>query len=593
MRLAWLLLVLPFAASAADGGVSRGSEDLDEHELSGLRQEAKARVSDIEQHLQDWDLPAAKVELDELEKLVPIDLEAVHYFKGRIAFEEGRYDEAVEQLTQSGVSDKPGTYARLAKDARDVTHGYVRQESEHFIFLSPKGKDELLAPYALDALEKQRAALKDDLGWASEQKVRVEIVSNSSELAKVSTLPRDSIRTTGTIAICKFNKLMVTSPKALLHGYDWLDTMAHEYTHFVIAHRSKNSVPIWMHEGLAKYLESRWRGPAGGAMTPSTLALLGKRVRDNKLVPFEKMHPSMALLPTAEDAATAFAEVFFAVDLLQKTKGTPALALMLEKMAKGASDKQAVEAAFGQSWGGFEKAWMAHLRKQPFPAELVPPSSDERKELVEKAGKPQPKKPREVSFGDFKEIAEEEPRKLAHLGELLRERGRIQAAAEDYGRAWEKVKNRYESLSNKYALSLMELKRLDEAQQVLEGSLTMHPNSASTHVHLGRLAFLRKDWAKVRSEYVGALAVDPFAPEVHLALFRAYDALHQPAEAARARKAASVLLGVPEEQVTQLAGRMLSTDNPVEVDLPPATTEAPLDAGMGQPADPANAPSVR
>ena len=31
-------------------------------------------------------------------------------------------------------------------------------------------------------------------------------------------------------------------------------------------------------------------------------------MRSNKLVPFEKMHPSMALLPTAEDAATAFAE---------------------------------------------------------------------------------------------------------------------------------------------------------------------------------------------------------------------------------------------------------------------------------------------
>ena len=43
-------------------------------------------------------------------------------------------------------------------------------------------------------------------------------------------------------------------------------------------------------------------------MTPPTLALLGSRVKKNQLVPFEKMHPSMALLPTAEDAARAVAE---------------------------------------------------------------------------------------------------------------------------------------------------------------------------------------------------------------------------------------------------------------------------------------------
>ena len=39
----------------------------------------------------------------------------------------------------------------------------------------------------------------------------------------------------GTIAICKYNKLMFTSPKAMLRGYEWLDTLSHEYVHFVIS----------------------------------------------------------------------------------------------------------------------------------------------------------------------------------------------------------------------------------------------------------------------------------------------------------------------------------------------------------------------
>lgn len=589
-RAPYIALLAAWVAFAAD---PRGSEELDEHDLLGLRQEAKARVSDIEQHLNDWDLDSAKTELKELEGLVPIDLEAVHYFKGRVAFEEGRYDEAVTELEKGKTEDKPGSYLRLAKDSRDITARYVKHESEHFVFLSPPGKDELLAPFALEALEKQRAALLADLGWAANEKVRIEILSNYSELSKESTLPKESIKTTGTIAICKFNKLMVTSPKALAHGYDWVDTLAHEYTHFVIAKKSRNSVPIWMHEGLAKYLESRWRGPYGGAMTPSMLALLGKRVRENKLVPFEKMHPSMALLPTAEDASCAFSEVFFAIDLLEKTKGTQALSNMLTAMGKGSSDKQAVELAFGQSWPAFEKAWMGHLKKQPYPSELVPPSSDEKKEVASKDK--QQKKPREISFGDFREIAEEEPRKQAHLGELLRERGRVTSAAEEYGKAYDRVKNRYESLSNKYALSLMELKRLDDAQKVLEGSLVMHPGSATTHVYLGRLALLKKDWARAKTEYQEAFAVDPFNPEVHLALYRSFDALKVKAEADRSKHAASVLLGIPEEKVGAIAAAMLG-ENPVEVSVPPPAPDAPpADAGTAIPQqkNPANAPKVR
>jgi tetratricopeptide (TPR) repeat protein len=178
---------------------------------------------------------------------------------------------------------------------------------------------------------------------------------------------------------------------------------------------------------------------------------------------------------------------------------------------------------------------------------------------------------------------------------LLRERQRVTAAAEEYGRAYERVKNRYESLSNKFALSLMELKRLDEAQKVLEGSLLMHPGSGTTHVYLGRLALLRKDWPRARTEYREALAVDPFNPEVQLALYRAADALHDKGDAERTRHAAAVLTGLPEEKIGAIASSMLG-ENPVEVSVPPLAADAvsaPVDAGITQQKNPANAPLVR
>lgn len=561
--LVWALLALVATTPTA-------LAQTDDAEHFTLKGEAKARLQNIDQHLDDWDVAGAKVELEELKKVAPPDIEPVRYYQGRIAFEEGRYDDAVSELTAAGVSDKPGSWLRLVKDTQHITKGYLKAESEHFVFMYPKGKDAVLAPYALEALESIRTALLKDLGHAPAGKVRVEVVANAGELAKVSTLTKEQIRTTGTIAICKFSKLMVTSPRALVHGYDWLDTLAHEYIHFVVSQKSRNTVPIWLHEGLAKYLESRWRGPPGKAITPSTLALLGERVHKNTLVPFEKMHPSMALLPTAEDAATAFAEVFFAVDMLYQEHGTPGLQKLLGQMAAGQSDQRAVESVTGAPFTSFEKQWLSWVKKQPFPKELIPRSMAERKELAEGDGKKaETKKKRDVSFGDFAEVEETEARKWAHLGELMRERGRIKAAAEHFGLAHSQVQDRYESVSNKYALTLLELKRYDEAEAVLRKSLEKHPGSGPTSVHLGRILLRKQDWAKARDAYLDAVAVNPFDPEVHLALYRVYEAQGDAAHLERARAALSVLIpNLQVDKISAAAKALAQMENLADAPMP-------------------------
>ncbi len=571
------LLILVFSVHAFAQAEPTGDEP-----IAQLKGEAKARIQNLEQYLEDWNLPAAKLELAELEKLAPADVEPLRYFKGRVAFESGEYDTAVTELKASGVRDKPGSWLRLVTDTRDIVKNHERVESEHFIFQYPKGKDAVLALWALDALEGIHTALVKDLGYAPVGKVRVEIVSSAAELSKVSTLTKEAIRTTGTIAICKFNKLMVTSPLAVLKGYDWLDTLAHEYVHLVVSQKSRNTVPIWMHEGLAKYLESRWRGPAGGAMTPSTLALLGSRVRSNTLVPFEKMHPSMALLPTAEDAATAFAEVFFAIHLIDTEAGPRSLDRLLTEMAKGTSDKVAVEVVTKKKWPEFERAWMAHLKKQPFPAELIPPSAHEKKQLVEAGGekKPEKKNDRDVSFGDFAEVKETPARKLAHLGELMRERKRMAAAAEHYERAVTIVGDRYESVSDKYALTLLELKRYDLAEKVLRGSLVMHPGSATTNTHLARIAMRARKFDVVKTASLDALAVNPFDPEVHVSLYFAAKALGDEGLKKRAVAALVVLLGIDEAKVAELAKRLEQSDLVnVDVSGPRETPKTSPDAG--------------
>ncbi|MFP2908608.1 peptidase MA family metallohydrolase [Pyxidicoccus sp. 3LFB2] len=529
---------------------------------ASLKDQVKDKLGRVDQNLDDWDVPGAKRELAEVEPLVPAELEPLKYYQGRVAFEEGRYEDAVTLLQASTIEDKPGSYLRLAKDTRDIVKRHQRAESEHFIFFYPGGKEEVLVPYALETLESIHRAMAEDLGWTPPGKIRVEVVNNARELSRVSTLTEKQIRTTGTIAICKFNKLMVTSPKAVAQGYDWQDTLAHEYIHLVISQMSRNTVPIWLHEGLAKFLESRWRGKGGLAMTPSTLALLGKRVKADTLIPFDKMHPSIAMLPTAEDAAVAFAEVFYAIDYVHQTKGSAGFRAIIQELKAGQKDRKAVEAATGMPFALFEKAWLAHIKKQPFPQELLP--REERVVLKEDAkGKTQEdgeKKGREISFGDFDNVQELPARRFAHLGEVLRERNRVKAAAEEYAKAHKLVGDKYESISNKYALALLELRRLDEAESVLRGSLRVYPGSPSTNVHLGRILLFRKDYPKAKTAYLEALASDPFDPEIHLALTRIHGALGETALATRARMATVKLTNLKPEQVDHVAQTFLKEE---------------------------------
>jgi len=546
-----------------------------------VRSAAKARLAEMEQAIDGWDLVSARRALTELEKLVPEGSEALVYYQGRLAFEEGRYSEAVELLTKAGVEDKPSSYLRLAKDTATITKRHQKVESEHFIFLYPAGKEEILVPYALETLEGIYRAMQEDLGWTPPGgKVRVEVVNNARELSRISTLSYEQIQTTGTIAMCKFNKLMVTSPKAVARGYDWQDTLAHEYVHLVISQSSRNNVPIWLHEGMAKFLESRWRGQGGLGLNPSALALLGRRMKANTLVPFEKMHPSIAMLPTAEDAALAFAEVFYVVDYVLATKGSAGLRTIIQELRNGQTDKKAVEAAVGMPFGLFEKSWLAHIKKQPFPKELLPREEVVLKENSKDQDKDDAKKGREISFGDFAEVQEIPARKLAHLGELLRERNRVKAAAAEYSKAYGMVGDKYESISNKYALTLLELRRLDEAEQVLRSSLRVYPGLPGTNVHLGRILLFRKDWLKAKVAYMEALSTNPFDPEVHIALTKIHDELGETALKERTKKAGALLTGMTETGVENAAWKFMR--DPKELsgsNVPETPAQTPASGG--------------
>jgi tetratricopeptide (TPR) repeat protein len=451
---------------------------------------------------------------------------------GQLRFYQHRYDEAVTLLEAAGPGGDPTGVLRLARAAGQLRRGQAEVEGEHFVVAYPKGKDEVLVPYLLETLEAERAALQSDLGAVPAEKVRVEILSSVSDLARLSALTDAEIRGSGTIALCKYNKLMLVSPKALFTGYDWLDTAAHEYVHFTVMRAAGPGAPIWLHEGLAKWFETRWRGAGGQDFTPFSAALVRRAVEKNALVTFEQMHPSMAKLPTQERAALAFAEVALAVELMVQKGGTAALARTLALLAEGRPADAAVAGALSMPWPEFMAAWKRYLSARPLPRGGA--QAMQRLKFIDdpKQGGP---------WAEWAELDDPRAREFARLGELLRERGRPVAARLEYRKALNRGGARTAVLANQFAVVAIQTGRQAEAEQVLGEALAWNPDSAALRVRLGKLKLERRDFDGARQQLTLANRQDPFDPEIHAGLALAQEALGDAAAASRERRFAEIL----------------------------------------------------
>jgi tetratricopeptide (TPR) repeat protein len=496
--------------------------------------------------INEWRVEEAEREVAELLKSHPKDPEVL-FLDGNVDFLHGRYQQAAEKLREAATRDpRPGPFGDELRGLRDLaqataeaTRGFVEARGKHFVVSHAPGKDGLLVPYALDALDRAWEALGDDFGDKPEGLIRVEIYPEVADLAKVSTLTLQEIETSGTIALCKFNRLMIVSPRALLTGYPWLDTLTHEYTHFIVSRVSHNTVPIWLHEGLAKYEERRWHAPRsgldegkqGGGLTPTMEHLLASGLQKKRLITFAEMHPSMAKLPSQEDTSLAFAEVYMVIVYLEQSIGWNGVRQIVARLRDGKSVPEAVSAGTGKSFSEFQNDWRGWLAAQKLKLRpgLVPAS------LRFKKGKD---KPDENDENDL--INEEKARKLARLGGMLRMRHRLAAAAQEYEKAQALIGPGNLQVANKLARTWLELGDPERAVKAAEPALELYPDQAAPAATLGEAWMKKGDGDQAAPYFERSIAVSPFDPAAHCALKSVYQRRNDP-RAAREEAACKAL----------------------------------------------------
>ena len=89
---------------------------------------------------------------------------------------------------------------------------FISKETEHFIFRFEEGPDEILIHYAEEAMEKSYQVLGEILDYYPKEKVLVEIYPDRKPFAQISPLTLKDILTSGTVALCKYHRIMMISP---------------------------------------------------------------------------------------------------------------------------------------------------------------------------------------------------------------------------------------------------------------------------------------------------------------------------------------------------------------------------------------------
>ena len=467
---------------------------------------------------------------------VALDLDA------RTKFYQGRYAEALATIDRALAIDSTDKLRQgwklRTQFTLDVVKTLKRYESAHFVVFLDDKRDGILASYALETLEKSYEAIGAELGYYPKEKVRIEIAPDAGAFHAISTLSQRDIEETGAVGICKFNKLMIISPRALSFGYRWADSLSHEYLHYAIVARSNNRAPIWLHEGMARFYETRWRKPApvGDAaedyLTPANQTLLVRALEKNQFIGFKKMEPSLIYLETPEQVQLAYAEAASAVDFINRSKGGAGVRELLAALVEQPTP-EAIEKIFGLSFSAFETAWKSFLKGKGL-KEIE--GSHVRRLKVKKDQK------EDEEVVELKEIQSAVARNRTHLGDQLREKGRALAAANEYQRALQ-ASPHSPIILNKLGRVLLQLNRSEEALAALKKALDVDPDNAGTYVQLGRLHYAAKKYAQSKSMLEDAILINPFNPQIYRLLTEVYAALGEANKAKQAKANLDRLMG--------------------------------------------------
>lgn len=434
----------------------------------------------------------------------------LRFAEGSLALLEARHDEAAKLLGALAADESaPPVLRKRAAGLAAVAHASATitakakrvpiVDGSFEVWVEP-GPDEILVPLLDAVLRRAAPALTKVFGPLPAAPIRVLIYARPSQLAETTGLTEAQIKTSGTIAVCKYNRLMVTSPRALVFGYPWADTVVHELIHLLVTRRGSDRVPVWLHEALARSHEGLWRGADPKALDLEERGLLDRARRRRAFVTLRQMSPSIAALPSQEKAQLAFAEVHHLLAwLLADERRT--VAGLLGHFAAGQDEDAALAAWTGGTTARWQSNWWSALRRGA--GYEAPPADAE------------PSLPLAFKGDAGKQETSHRGQRYVELGDRLLALERPLAAVLEYQRARAKGAPADVLMSTRLARALLAIGRLDDAAREVDRALARFPQHAPLVLVAGKVALAAGDAERALHHAEDALHLNPFDPGVH------------------------------------------------------------------------------
>jgi len=288
--------------------------------------------------------------------------------RARLALYRADCEEARAHLSSSLVQNDKNAQdlINLAKTCFGATAGSsIVEDQDKGVWIRLQDQnDRVLAPLLIEVADRARMALERDLGETLPRPLRIDLVRDLFSLSAVSGLPVDAAETTGTVAVARWGRITMVSPRAMLYGFPWADTLAHEITHLLISRATAERAPLWLQEGIAKRQERRWRQ----AQLFDDGMSYERRAYDAQVagrsVGVNKIGPSIAMLPSADAASIAFAEVTSFMEYWIEQNGPRSLPLLLRDLEVAPDSDSALQSVSGFNVNDWELLWRQDLSRR-------------------------------------------------------------------------------------------------------------------------------------------------------------------------------------------------------------------------------------
>ncbi|HUE43467.1 MAG TPA: hypothetical protein VMP12_07865, partial [Candidatus Sulfotelmatobacter sp.] len=203
-----------------------------------------------------------------------------------------------------------------------------------------------LAKEILRALETHFGAIESELGYTPPDSISV-VLYTQQAFADITRAPN-------WVGALNDGRIRVPVQGLTSLTPDLSRILKHELTHSFVQQKTHGRAPIWLHEGIAQWIE--------GQRSRDNAAVLVQVYNEKQAMPLGEMENSWMQFPTPV-ASYAYAWALANVEYIVQTEGIDDVQKILNSIAEGSSTEAAIQEVLHLNYDELEKETINYLKK--------------------------------------------------------------------------------------------------------------------------------------------------------------------------------------------------------------------------------------